>query len=185
MHTFLGQTYEVLTRPLTAKEAVKAADENGYIEGVIQVKLSDLVNNDYENFLDVISNALFDGPYLSDLQYEIVGCDRQDIVLLLVSGQIDHELIDNINKYFWIAFQSNTPNRNLRLDTDIRLFVPSGITKEQAEVLKRAFDDCAEDWDQQNDGDFSEFDCYNAIGEAFGTIGVQYEYPIIDYTIYI
>jgi len=89
MKKFLDKEYEVLEKPLTRAEGIRKKDDAGYIEGVISISLSSLVNNDYENFLDLITDELAGSVCLSDIQYEIVGCESSDKILLLVSGHAD------------------------------------------------------------------------------------------------
>ena len=83
-------------------------------------------------------------------------------------------------KYFWINFKGQCDNK-----TDINIFVHSGINDEQAKRLEEAFEGYITEWGNDNNGDYEAFDYYDGIREAFGAIGVQYEYPQIDYTIYV
>jgi len=89
MKKFIDKEYDVLKKALTRAEVIRGMDDAGYIEGVISLSLASLIDSDYENFLDLISNNLIGSVCLSDIQYEIVGCSSADKVLLLVSGHAD------------------------------------------------------------------------------------------------
>ena len=89
------------------------------------------------------------------------------------------------NKLFWIGFISNTLNRNCEHDVNICVHVPTGISEGQAKELEEAYDTYVEAWGAENDDDFSEFSYRDAIRDAFSKIGVKYEYPQPDYTIYV
>jgi hypothetical protein len=88
-------------------------------------------------------------------------------------------------KLFWISFLSNTLNHNNEHDINICVYVPVGITEKQAKDLEENYDKYVEAWGTENDGDYSEFSYHDAIRDTFFEIGVQYEYPKADYTIYV
>ena len=85
-----------------------------------------------------------------------------------------------MEKKHWIKFEGQCGN-----ETDITVFVPAGLTEEQLKKLEDAFENVMTEWGENNDGDYSEFDYHAAISDAFGVIGVQYEYPQNDHIIYI
>ena len=89
MKKFIDKEYDVLEKALTRAESIRKTDDAGYVEGVISLSLSDLIDSDYENFLDLVSHSLIGSVCLSDIKYDIVGCDSADKVLLLVSGHAD------------------------------------------------------------------------------------------------
>ena len=88
-------------------------------------------------------------------------------------------------KYYWINFVSNTLNHNNEHDINISVHVSSGMTKNQVEEMEEKYDECVEKWGNENDDDFSAFSHHDAIRTAFNEIGVEYEYPKTDYTIYV
>jgi hypothetical protein len=96
MYKFLDdQNYDVLKQPLTKAQMKELQDDAGYVEGVIEISLADMIDNDLENFLDYIAYKLIDSPCLMDIQYSIVGCADEYTVLLKVSGQIDWSIEDD------------------------------------------------------------------------------------------
>jgi hypothetical protein len=86
----IKKEYEALNKPFTRTEIVRGMDDNGYIEGVISISLSSLINSDFENFLDLISELLIGDVCLSDIGYKTVGYRNSDDILLLVSGHADN-----------------------------------------------------------------------------------------------
>ncbi len=77
--------YDLLTRPLTASQIRRQMDANGVVEGVVAVELDDLIDNDRDRVMEILSEALIDNGALEDIEYEAVGVDG-DMVHLLVSG---------------------------------------------------------------------------------------------------
>lgn len=69
----------------------KAADaplnQDGLLEAVVAVDLNDIIETDFEGFLDMISYAVLDDALLSDVSYSVVGTDHGSI-LIQVSGYI-------------------------------------------------------------------------------------------------
>jgi hypothetical protein len=63
--------YTLLTQPLTSKDC----DAKGWVRGVIPLDLSDLIDNDLEGVLDLMSERLTGGPLLSDISYRVRGHD--------------------------------------------------------------------------------------------------------------
>lgn len=53
-------------------EIIASKDENNYVEGYIQIHISDMIDNDYEHFLDFISEKLVGNILLMDVNYEVV-----------------------------------------------------------------------------------------------------------------
>lgn len=98
MNKFIDKEYAVLSKPLTRAEAIRGMDDAGYIEGVISISLSSLIDSDYEGFLDLISEKLIGYICLSGINYKIVGCGNDNEVLLLVSGHAEElgDIPDNI-----------------------------------------------------------------------------------------
>lgn len=76
---------QVLTRPLTAAEMRRQMDANGYVEGVVPVDIDEVIDNDRDAFLAMLSELLTDSADLEDLEYEVVGSDT-DTLHILVSG---------------------------------------------------------------------------------------------------
>ena len=51
---------------------IAARDENNFVEGYIQIHISDMIDNDYEGFLEFISEKLVGSDLLMDVNYEVV-----------------------------------------------------------------------------------------------------------------
>lgn len=89
MCKFLDKEYTVLSKSLTRAEVIRGMDDDGYIEGVVKISLASLVDSNFENFLELISEKLIGSVCLSNIDYKIIGCWSSDEVLLLVSGHSD------------------------------------------------------------------------------------------------
>lgn len=76
----------VLKKPMTIEEIKQNKDENNYVEGIIPVSLSNIIDNDLEGFLDIISEDLVGRPTLMDVNYSVVGHQDEWTVLIKVSG---------------------------------------------------------------------------------------------------
>lgn len=70
-----------LDKPLTAEDV----DSDGWVRGVIRVELSELISNDLEGVLDILSERLTGSGLLSDITYDVVGNDG-DTLFVRVSG---------------------------------------------------------------------------------------------------
>lgn len=79
---------EYLYGPLPEEVISANTDENGYIEGVIKLNLSDIINADYEQFLDTLSKALVENDLLMDPSYEIISLcpEEKNTFFILVRG---------------------------------------------------------------------------------------------------
>ncbi len=55
-----------------ASEILALRDENNYVEGYIRIHINDMIDNDYEGFLDFISEKLVGSDLLMDVNYEVV-----------------------------------------------------------------------------------------------------------------
>lgn len=72
-----------LWRQRTAQDV----DSDGWVEGLVRVEINELIRNDLEGFLDILSERLTGSGLLADINYSVQGCDGpNDEVVLLVSG---------------------------------------------------------------------------------------------------
>jgi len=83
-------------------------------------------------------------------------------------------------KAHWIAFE-----KGICGDIVSRIFIPNGITKAQAKLLDCAFQGIMTQYGEENDDDFGEFDVCAAIEAVCNAMGIEFEYPPVDYTIYV
>lgn len=63
-------------------------DENNYVEIQIVVDLSELIDNDLEQFLDLIAERATGSVCLQDVNYGIVSYEGSDTLLMRVTGDI-------------------------------------------------------------------------------------------------
>lgn len=92
--TVSGKDY--LSGPISQKHIQEFSDENHYIEGVVKVHISDMIDNNLEGFLDLISIRLVDSDLLMDVNYNVIGLceDEPDTLYLLVRGDASMVLDD-------------------------------------------------------------------------------------------
>lgn len=85
LYCYKGVSYPV--GPLTKEAVCRYKDDNNYIRGIVKVELSDLIENDLDGFLDLISEKLTGSPLLMDIGYEPVSVSEEGLYLL-VSGDV-------------------------------------------------------------------------------------------------
>lgn len=63
-----------------------------YVSAIISCHISDMIDRDYEQFLDYIAIQMCNNDLLMDIDYEIVGLDTdyKNTVYLLVSGDVSN-----------------------------------------------------------------------------------------------
>ncbi len=72
-----------------AKEIIASRNKDDYVKGYIQIDISDMIDNDYEAFLDTISEKLVGSSLLQDIDYDVVGlADESNELILRVSGNV-------------------------------------------------------------------------------------------------
>jgi hypothetical protein len=75
-----------LRRPYTSEEIRLNLDKDGYVSGEVAVELNDIINADFESFLDLISEKLTGAPVLTDISYEVSGVSGRGQVVIKVTG---------------------------------------------------------------------------------------------------
>ena len=85
---YLINNHEYLCGPLSEKEIRDNMNKDNIIEGVVKVHLSNLIDNDLENFLDLISVGLTGSDLLMDINYDILDVSKEEknMLYILVSG---------------------------------------------------------------------------------------------------
>lgn len=81
--------FEVLQKPLTIeeiKERVKKEDST-YVEVVVEVSLSQLIDNDLDGFLDLMGEKSVGSVLLQDIQYKLVA-GHEDVAYIQVIGDV-------------------------------------------------------------------------------------------------
>ncbi len=88
--------YELRHDVMTLAE-IKEKSADNYVNEVVPVSLHDLIDNDLEGFLDIVSEQLLgDLGVLSDISYEVVGSGISDDVHIRVEGYA--ELFDEMEE---------------------------------------------------------------------------------------
>lgn len=81
--------YELRHEPMTLAE-IKEKSADNYVQEVVPVSLHDLIDNDLEGFLDIVSELLLgEQGVLSDISYEVVGSGMSDDIHIRVEGYAD------------------------------------------------------------------------------------------------
>ncbi len=74
----------------SAEEIIASRDENNYVEGYITVHISDLIDNNLDSFLDIISEKLVGSVLLMDVTYDVVGFEEDNMIVLKVRGDVSN-----------------------------------------------------------------------------------------------
>ena len=92
-YTHLGGK-DYLCAPLSEVTIRKYMDKDNYISGVIKIHISDMIDNDFEDFLDFISTELVGNELLMNIDYKVLGLceDEENTLYLLVSGDVSNVL---------------------------------------------------------------------------------------------
>lgn len=75
-------------QPLSKEKMMQNKNENGYIEGKVMVHLSDIIDNDLEGFLDLLSEKLIGSPLLMDINYDVVDSTAEVCIIIKVRGDV-------------------------------------------------------------------------------------------------
>ncbi len=87
MATTSGSAQHILTHPLTLQQ-IQDIQENNRIAAVLPVSLEDVSNLSPEELTDHLSLQLTDSDLLTDVQFERVGVQDENTVLMKVSGDV-------------------------------------------------------------------------------------------------
>lgn len=80
-------TDDILSEPLSLQKIVlMTSDDNTYVRGNILVDLSEIIDNDLEGFLDLISERLVNNVCLMDVQYKVIDTLNDGRLVVSVSG---------------------------------------------------------------------------------------------------
>lgn len=90
-----------------------------------------------------------------------------------------------MDKYYWIQIQENCNVGLAGQHLDIRLHVPEGLTKEQAKALDDEITNAMCEYGEEHDGDYSAMDYHIVLNKAAEKLNIKFEYPKVDYTIYV
>lgn len=79
------QELEVLDNPLTIEEMKSQMISNNKVKGIVAISVSDMIDNDLEGFLDILSETLVGNPCLMDINYNLVAT-KDGIIYIEVIG---------------------------------------------------------------------------------------------------
>lgn len=85
----------VMTRPYTARELEAKMDEKCFVTGYVAVPLNDMINVEFEEFLDLLSVKLTGGELLMEISYQavsILNTDADNNVVIKVHGNVSEIL---------------------------------------------------------------------------------------------
>ena len=82
---------EILWRPLSKQEIEQMMLDDEYVHGNIILTTYELINNDLEGVLDIISERLIESPLLMDINYSVVSLYAEDELVFCVTGIVDLE----------------------------------------------------------------------------------------------
>lgn len=88
-------TIPTLTAPLTPEEIPALLDAEGSITVIVEVGLDELVDNDLEGVLDIISDKVLGSCLLMDFSYEVVGAASPQSLFMKVAGDPSQALLDD------------------------------------------------------------------------------------------
>ena len=83
--------YTIVEHPYTPKEIRSSMKADGLISGVVKVELRDIINTDFEGFLDILSENLIGNPCLMGIDYKIVGYEDDSLLHIKVTGMVELE----------------------------------------------------------------------------------------------
>jgi hypothetical protein len=89
----MGDNQEIdkdLYAPLTMDQMRSAKDH--YISTKVLVDLDDIIELDFEGFLDLISELSTDSPLLTDIGYKAVGVHTNGCIIIEVDGLVEELL---------------------------------------------------------------------------------------------
>lgn len=75
----------VQEEPMTNADCHTFCNKDGWLTGVVAVELSDIIENDFEGFLDILGEKI-GFPLLSNITYKVVGFQQDDVLLIQVEG---------------------------------------------------------------------------------------------------
>ena len=90
-----------------------------------------------------------------------------------------------MEKFFWIQIEENCPINMAGKGLDIRFFISNGLSKKQVKELDEEIQYAITEYGEANDGDYAELDYYSIIESVTEKLNIKYEYPQVDYTIYV
>lgn len=72
---------DVLEEPLTIEQMKEQMKNNNLVTGIVNIHISDIIDNDFEGFLDILSEKLVGSPCLMSIDYKAVAANNNEIYL--------------------------------------------------------------------------------------------------------
>lgn len=71
---------------LPKNDMLRMMKQNNCIQGIVRVDINELTTYDFEMFLDILSIRLTGTDLLSDISYQVIGCEINNTLLVHVTG---------------------------------------------------------------------------------------------------
>lgn len=78
------------------EDIIAARDENNYVTGYVQLHIEDIIHNDYESLLDLLSERLTNSILLMDINYDVVAIKDVNEIIFKVSGDVSAILNEEV-----------------------------------------------------------------------------------------
>lgn len=82
----------LILKPLTIEELRTNANENNYVEADVIIGFDNILEMEYEEFFNTLSEAVTGSPCLMDISYEVVGIAEKDNLIIRVRGDVSEIL---------------------------------------------------------------------------------------------
>lgn len=106
----MNEKTKVRTSPMTESEMKKVIlSDDPYIKENVYIEMNDLINNDFEQLMDLMSSKITGTELLMDINYRIVGLHDEYTMIVEVTGDIsecvavsDYEKLEKLINEFYI-----------------------------------------------------------------------------------
>lgn len=86
---------KIINHPLGKKKVRKMVDDNGFLEVVIKVDMSDLLNHNLESFNDLVEEKILKHGILYDISYKpALVLPNEECIGILVSAFVDADYLN-------------------------------------------------------------------------------------------
>ena len=68
---------EIMKKQYTKEQIKELTKDKMWISGIVRMNVSDLIDHDFEDFLDICSEELTDTYLLMEIDYKVVGFDEE------------------------------------------------------------------------------------------------------------
>ena len=79
-----------LAEPLTKEQIAQQMRDTGSVTGIVALEIGDIIDYDFESFLDLLSEQLIGNDLLMDFGYKMIGANMEtQEIYFEVSGSYD------------------------------------------------------------------------------------------------